>query len=191
MPKRKNSSSRQQKLTELFPSAKRDKAAEKDNPKKKLKQTIIEKSEREERYNEEINLVATHEDTLASVKQEDLASSHQKILDGSEKDQEVEALIYEDNAVSHETSDMESEPEELPKNRVEIQPKLTFHDEDYTPIDKLLHAFDLNYQFGPCIGLTRLERWERAHRLGLNPPEEVRDALTNPELNECVFYGRV
>jgi len=83
----------------------------------------------------------------------------------------------------------------LPRGHVEIQPKLTFHDDDYTPIDKLLHAFDLNYEFGPCIGLTRLERWGRAHRLGLNPPEEVRDALTseaiNPELNECVFSGRV
>lgn len=72
---------------------------------------------------------------------------------------------------------------------------LAFHDENYTPIDKLLHAFDLNYKFGPCIGLTRLERWERAHRIGLDPPEEVRDVLTseakNSELNECVFYGRV
>jgi DNA polymerase delta subunit 4 len=61
-------------------------------------------------------------------------------------------------------------------------------------MDKLLHAFDLNYEFGPCIGLTRLERWERAHRLGLNPPIEVKDALTpevikqDPGLNESVFY---
>jgi len=30
-----------------------------------------------------------------------------------------------------------------------------------------------NYDYGPCIGVSRLERWERAHLLGLNPPPEV------------------
>jgi len=27
--------------------------------------------------------------------------------------------------------------------------------------------------FGPCTGITRLQRWERAASLGLNPPPEV------------------
>lgn len=30
--------------------------------------------------------------------------------------------------------------------------------------------FDWNMKFGPCIGLTRSERWNRAKKLGLNPP---------------------
>ena len=40
---------------------------------------------------------------------------------------------------------------------------------------QLTLAFVLNrsYEYGPCIGMTRLERWERAHALGLNPPTEV------------------
>lgn len=29
------------------------------------------------------------------------------------------------------------------------------------------------YEYGPSIGLTRLERWERANTLGLKPPSEV------------------
>ncbi|GBC00473.1 hypothetical protein RclHR1_03870013 [Rhizophagus clarus] len=194
MPKRKASDSSpkklvQQKLTSIFTSTKNEKInTEKDSPKKKLKQTIIEREVQPD-------AVAPHEDTATSVRQQSHASSHRRALDDDSEDEtfeEAEALMYEDNnSVLPEVSNVESEPEEL----VEIQRKLTFHDEYYTQIDKLLHAFDLNYKFGPCIGLTRLERWERAHRLGLNPPEEVRNALTseaiNPELNECVFYGRI
>ena len=28
-------------------------------------------------------------------------------------------------------------------------------------------------RFGPCTGITRLQRWERAAKLGLDPPPEV------------------
>lgn len=31
-----------------------------------------------------------------------------------------------------------------------------------------------SYEYGPCIGVTRLERWNRAEALGLNPPPEAR-----------------
>jgi len=31
----------------------------------------------------------------------------------------------------------------------------------------------LTAKYGPCVGISRLERWERAHKWGLNPPEEV------------------
>lgn len=30
-----------------------------------------------------------------------------------------------------------------------------------------------SYEYGPCVGVTRLERWERAQAMGLNPPDEV------------------
>ncbi|KAK4655821.1 hypothetical protein QC762_305790 [Podospora pseudocomata] len=39
--------------------------------------------------------------------------------------------------------------------------------------EKVLRYFDVSSQFGPCVGITRLERWQRAERLGLNPPIEV------------------
>lgn len=43
--------------------------------------------------------------------------------------------------------------------------------------EETLRAFDLNGKFGPCVNPTRLERWERAERLGLNPPKEVKALL--------------
>jgi DNA polymerase delta subunit 4 len=33
----------------------------------------------------------------------------------------------------------------------------------------------------PCIGITRLKRWQRAQRLGLNPPIEVLAVLLKEE----------
>ncbi|KAJ6528708.1 DNA polymerase delta, subunit 4-domain-containing protein [Mycena sp. CBHHK59/15] len=52
------------------------------------------------------------------------------------------------------------------------------HDEGQTKIHDILRVFDLSYEYGPCVGVTRLERWERASALGLDPPIEVRDILT-------------
>ncbi|XP_066264458.1 DNA polymerase delta subunit 4-like isoform X2 [Branchiostoma lanceolatum] len=42
---------------------------------------------------------------------------------------------------------------------------------------QLLKHFDLNSDFGPCIGIMRLERWERAEKFGLTPPMDVRDLI--------------
>ena len=39
----------------------------------------------------------------------------------------------------------------------------------------------------PVTGISRLERWERAKKLGLNPPEEIKVILerhTDPEYTE-------
>ncbi|XP_037545981.1 DNA polymerase delta subunit 4 [Nematolebias whitei] len=40
-----------------------------------------------------------------------------------------------------------------------------------------LKQFDLDWRFGPCSGISRLQRWERAKLHGLNPPEEIRELL--------------
>ncbi|CCM01366.1 uncharacterized protein FIBRA_03416 [Fibroporia radiculosa] len=64
-------------------------------------------------------------------------------------------------------------------------------------VDHILRVFDLSYEYGPCIGVTRLERWERAETLGLKPPPEVKEILLTKEgsedarYSECVFYGEV
>uniref|UniRef100_A0A8C3KJA6 DPOD4 polymerase n=1 Tax=Calidris pygmaea TaxID=425635 RepID=A0A8C3KJA6_9CHAR len=51
---------------------------------------------------------------------------------------------------------------------------------------EMLRRFDLAWEYGPCTGITRLQRWERAQALGLSPPGPVRDALLehrdNPHL---------
>ncbi|XP_043825452.1 DNA polymerase delta subunit 4 [Dromiciops gliroides] len=42
---------------------------------------------------------------------------------------------------------------------------------------EILRQFDLDRHFGPCTGITRLQRWERAEQLGLDPPHEVLKVL--------------
>lgn len=60
-------------------------------------------------------------------------------------------------------------------------------------IQQILKHFDLSSQYGPAIGMTRLERWNRASRLGLDPPQEIHAILTTVEgtqtssIRDCLF----
>ncbi|KLO07417.1 hypothetical protein SCHPADRAFT_1001681 [Schizopora paradoxa] len=71
------------------------------------------------------------------------------------------------------------------------------HSEGQTKAFQFLRVFDTSYEYGPCVGVTRLERWERAQMLGLNPPVEVREILTTKQgieddmYKHSVFYGEV
>lgn len=47
--------------------------------------------------------------------------------------------------------------------------------------EKILRHFDLSSQYGPCIGIERLRRWERASTLDLDPPIEVLAVLLREE----------
>nr|CAG8491087.1 12081_t:CDS:2 [Entrophospora candida] len=75
-----------------------------------------------------------------------------------------------------------------------VGPKLVLHYDNLSEENKFLIAFDLNYKFGPCVGITRLQRWDRANKHGLQPPAQVKELLSGtraPNLNECVFHGRI
>uniref|UniRef100_A0A8C1A0U3 Si:dkey-28b4.7 n=1 Tax=Cyprinus carpio TaxID=7962 RepID=A0A8C1A0U3_CYPCA len=54
-----------------------------------------------------------------------------------------------------------------------------------------LKKFDLDWKFGPCTGISRLQRWERAALHGLNPPQEIKDILlkesTDPEYTQSLW----
>jgi hypothetical protein len=50
----------------------------------------------------------------------------------------------------------------------------TVHTKGQTIVNEILRIFDLSYEYGPCVGVTRLARWERAYKAGLNPPIQVR-----------------
>lgn len=56
---------------------------------------------------------------------------------------------------------------------------------------KILRDFDLNWVYGPCIGITRLERWNRAFRHGLNPSDGVKDILLanskDDKYTQCIW----
>ncbi|KAF2103352.1 hypothetical protein NA57DRAFT_63921 [Rhizodiscina lignyota] len=47
------------------------------------------------------------------------------------------------------------------------------HQEDVSVHERVLREFDITSQYGPSIGIARMKRWQRAHRLGLKPPMEV------------------
>ncbi|XP_046382544.1 DNA polymerase delta subunit 4-like [Ischnura elegans] len=56
---------------------------------------------------------------------------------------------------------------------------------------QVLRQFDLNWKYGPCINITRLERWDRAYKLGLQPPKVVKEMILNHlgdrNYTECVW----
>jgi len=43
----------------------------------------------------------------------------------------------------------------------------------------LLRRFDMTNKYGPCSGLTRRDRWLRAKKLGLDPPQYILIYLIN------------
>ncbi|XWS42826.1 hypothetical protein CRYUN_Cryun16bG0047700 [Craigia yunnanensis] len=64
--------------------------------------------------------------------------------------------------------------------------------DDFDEQEQVLRQFDMNMAYGPCLGITRLARWERAQRLGLNPPKEIENLLKGGKVKlECLFAGRV
>jgi DNA polymerase delta subunit 4 len=71
------------------------------------------------------------------------------------------------------------------------------HGKDDNEVQQILRVFDNSYDYGPCLGMTRLKRWERAESLGLNPPKEVHEILmtkqgqTLDEYKQSVFHGEV
>jgi len=52
-----------------------------------------------------------------------------------------------------------------------------------------LRDFDLTQRFGPCVGLSRAERWQRAYDLGKEPPARVMEILRSagPEHAQSVM----
>lgn len=67
-------------------------------------------------------------------------------------------------------------------------------DADVPPEERRLRLFDLDKRYGPCIGMTRTERWRRAQELGLDPPAEVRELLASSggvASEACLWTGRV
>jgi hypothetical protein len=58
---------------------------------------------------------------------------------------------------------------------------------------QLLHRFDLNPSLGPCMSISRSQRWLRAHRLGKQPPREVMDVIerVGAAADVSILEGRV
>ncbi|CAO3563328.1 unnamed protein product [Mortierella alpina] len=66
------------------------------------------------------------------------------------------------------------------------------HQDNLSKEERTLRQFDLASMYGPSLDLTRLERWERAFSLGLDPPQNIKDLLLkHTALNTSLFTGRV
>ncbi|GMI63491.1 polymerase delta 4 [Hibiscus trionum] len=58
--------------------------------------------------------------------------------------------------------------------------------------EQALRQFDMNMAYGPCLGITRVARLERAQRLGLEPPKQIQHLLKGENVKvECLLDGRV
>lgn len=53
-------------------------------------------------------------------------------------------------------------------------------------IIQLLKQFDMTLKYGPCVGKTRLERWNRAKVYALDPPIKVLEILKNENLSKVI-----
>lgn len=55
------------------------------------------------------------------------------------------------------------------------------HKESQSPIHTIMRNFDLTPKFGPCVGISRLDRYRRAEKMGMKPPVEVLRILETEE----------
>eukprot|EP00271_Cylindrocystis_brebissonii_P020410 TRINITY_DN673_c0_g2_i1.p1 TRINITY_DN673_c0_g2~~TRINITY_DN673_c0_g2_i1.p1 ORF type:complete len:155 (-),score=35.22 TRINITY_DN673_c0_g2_i1:446-910(-) len=84
-------------------------------------------------------------------------------------------------------------PEETTERpRVTPRPASVASQEDQDQMETALRLWDMDMKFGPCIGMSRLDRWERAQKNGLNPPQHVRSFLMHAGAKPtCVWEDRV
>ncbi|GAA6031437.1 hypothetical protein JCM8097_005659 [Rhodosporidiobolus ruineniae] len=67
------------------------------------------------------------------------------------------------------------------------------HRDELDDIEIILRVFDATEDYGPCSRISRLERFERAERLGLNPNPQIgeilrsEDGKNRPEYADSVF----
>ncbi|GKD95128.1 DNA polymerase delta subunit 4, partial [Tanacetum coccineum] len=52
-------------------------------------------------------------------------------------------------------------------------------DQNHDAMMRLLRQFDMNMAYGTCVGMKRVDRWNRASSLGLNLPENIQRFLTS------------
>lgn len=67
------------------------------------------------------------------------------------------------------------------KKTMNVPPSKAIHIDHEDRVQQILRVFDLDPNYGPCMGMSRLERWQRAKDLDLDPPQEIHDILTTKQ----------
>eukprot|EP00270_Netrium_digitus_P017218 TRINITY_DN6287_c0_g1_i1.p1 TRINITY_DN6287_c0_g1~~TRINITY_DN6287_c0_g1_i1.p1 ORF type:complete len:148 (+),score=39.54 TRINITY_DN6287_c0_g1_i1:214-657(+) len=107
-------------------------------------------------------------------------------LDGRKEENSVAA---DDECCIVEEADLVSQEESPASGATDISHSTSQFDAD---VEEALRAWDMDMAYGPCAGVPRLKRWERAARLGLNPPESVhRLLLLHPCSSSSLWDGRL
>lgn len=55
-------------------------------------------------------------------------------------------------------------------------------------IETILRDFDMTGKYGPCVGITRLQRFNRAKKLKMSPPELIGQILESQQAHEKNEY---
>ncbi|UZJ54079.1 hypothetical protein CBS101457_003399 [Exobasidium rhododendri] len=80
------------------------------------------------------------------------------------------------------------------KRKMGMPKNAPIHSEHMNRIEHILRVFDLDPAYGPCLGMSRLERWERAEKLGDEPPSEIKEILETKqgvlELHQSVLADK-
>ncbi|XXG97350.1 hypothetical protein Hte_003647 [Hypoxylon texense] len=137
---------------------------------------------------------------VSSARPESADGDDEEIVKKEEEDEEegVDAKIKMEDAAA---ADPEPESEVVVKSEAELHAEeisghqvnqywrrlerermaKRVHQEDLTQAEKVLRYWDVSSQYGPCVGISRMKRWKRAEKLGLNPPLEVLAVLLKEE----------
>ncbi|GAA5846141.1 hypothetical protein JCM9279_005834 [Rhodotorula babjevae] len=63
------------------------------------------------------------------------------------------------------------------------------HADEMDDIEIILRVFDAEEEYGPCSRISRLERFERAQKLGLNPDPEIGEILRSEDAKQRPAYS--
>ncbi|KAK7206055.1 DNA polymerase delta, subunit 4-domain-containing protein [Myxozyma melibiosi] len=183
---------KQARLTDSFRHTKRspsvsfsekDGDATTDKAKSNVKQAPVEDNE----VIEHIDLLPKRKslDEVETVVDVEKSAAEEEEI--SEKEEEkVERLDYDDPSYGN-----------ILEHMIEAEISEPIHQSDLSTVEKVLKRFDLDSRFGPSYGMSRLERWIRAEKLGFEPPKEVHTILTSREgrdveiLREGYLYGQI
>ncbi|KAJ3114901.1 hypothetical protein HK098_007131 [Nowakowskiella sp. JEL0407] len=108
-------------------------------------------------------------------------------LDSPTTSTTTHSLPVESNTVVRESTDQNARINSIfaraiklkkPISHVVSYPKVPADHLSKEKLAEILKQFDLDSSFGPCVGISRRERWDRAQSLGLCPPEIVKETLT-------------
>ncbi|KAI1819017.1 DNA polymerase delta, subunit 4-domain-containing protein [Xylaria intraflava] len=108
---------------------------------------------------------------------------------GADVIEKVEAKAHQPVVPAHEKTEAELRADKITDRQIsqywravqgERRTK-TLHQTGLSMAEKILRYWDVSSQYGPCVGISREKRWQRADRLGLNPPIEVLAVLMSEE----------